>query len=81
MAMAVWIALVNGEQSTTLGGGERPAIACRAPLTNACPLRDKLGPDRTGPNRAQAAAEDGSSQGRNERQRKGTTMARNRVNI
>ena len=42
MAIAVWIALVSGEQKTTVGGGERPSIDCRALRTNACPLGDRL---------------------------------------
>lgn len=69
MATAVWIALVRGEQSTTLGAGERPAIACRAPLTSTCPRRDKLGSNRTERNTGMGINE--SSQGTNERHKKG----------
>lgn len=42
MATAVWIALVSGEQNTTVGGGDKPSIDCRALRTNACPLGDRL---------------------------------------
>lgn len=46
VAMAVWSALVRGEQSTTAGAGESPTIAPRASRTSACPLSDNLQPDK-----------------------------------
>lgn len=42
MAMAVWTALVSGEQRTRLGLGERPSMDWRALRTRAWPLGDRL---------------------------------------